>query len=725
VTESDQTDITLRELAAVAAVFTAATLVFTAPLVTRLGTALPAPNADPQLNAWILSWGAERLPYGFHGFWSPPIFYPYQNTLAYSENLLGIAVFVAPVYWVSRNPVLTYNVAFLLAYVMSALGAYVLARELTGRRDAALLAACAFAFAPYRWAQLPHLQVLSAGWLPVALWALHRAFRSPSWWVFALFAASFVLMAFSNGYAAYQTAFASGLVLCWSVVKHGVTRAQLWRMGAAAMIIGLLLAPAIVAHLRVWGDRELSSDIARFRIDLSTYLSVARELPGAGWLPGLVQSEGRLFPGVVVVLLALIALVPLGRRAPANAWRWTYVSVAILGALLSLGPRPRVWGWELTTFLPFYSWLLSAMPLFHALRVPARFGMLVLLAFSMLAAMGAARIMALVAPTAPWKRVAIALILALVIAWEGWGGPLRVQRDSFVWAKGDPAAYAWLARQPRTVLMDLPAFGLEVVWTKLKIQYAVLTHQQRTIGGVSRIETPLERLLAASASPLFDPALLPELVPFLRGLGVGHVLVRPAQFNDPRDASRLMNTFGTSQGSRQVAVFDDVVAYEITPGPTSEPGEAGLVKVPASSMQLSASRNGDRVSLAVDGDPQTRWLSGAPQVGKEWLEIAFDRPRDVARVQFVVSPRSLQDFPRRLEIVATAFSADAEQRILYSGSVLEKLGKGFVQSPELPTISIELPSHLSARLLIRQLGRAAPWYWSVDELLLWERPSGR
>jgi len=34
--------------------------------------------------------------------------------------------------------------------------------------------------------------------------------------------------------------------------------------------------------------------------------------------------------------------------------------------------------------------------------------------------------------------------------------------------------------------------------------------------------------------------------------------------------------------------------------------------------------------------------------------------------------------------------------------------------------SLDLPPYLTARVLIRQLGRAAVW-WSIDELVLWER----
>ncbi len=73
---------------------------------------------------------------------------------------------------------LTYNLAFIASFVQAGAGMYLLARALTGRRDAAVLAALAYAFTPFRIAHLAHLQWLMTGWLPLSLWALHRYFAT-------------------------------------------------------------------------------------------------------------------------------------------------------------------------------------------------------------------------------------------------------------------------------------------------------------------------------------------------------------------------------------------------------------------------------------------------------------------------------------------------------------------------------------------------------------------
>ena len=94
----------------------------TYPLIARITDHLPSDVGDPVLNAWILAWDAARFRHGIERLWDAPSFFPYLHTLMYSDHLLGIAFFTAPVQWLTGNPVLTYNVAFIASWVLSAGG---------------------------------------------------------------------------------------------------------------------------------------------------------------------------------------------------------------------------------------------------------------------------------------------------------------------------------------------------------------------------------------------------------------------------------------------------------------------------------------------------------------------------------------------------------------------------------------------------------------------------
>ena len=68
---------------------------------------------------------------------------------------------------------------------------------------AAFLAGLAFAFAPYRAAQMPHLQMLAAFWAPLALLALHAYLDSGRRWWLGVYGAAWLLQALANLYSLY------------------------------------------------------------------------------------------------------------------------------------------------------------------------------------------------------------------------------------------------------------------------------------------------------------------------------------------------------------------------------------------------------------------------------------------------------------------------------------------------------------------------------------------
>src|SRR5256714_14497982 len=89
--------------------FAALAVAYTFPLILNLRSHLPNDLGDPLLSAWTLAWDADRIRHGLRGVWDAPNFFPYRHTLLYSDHLLGIALFTAPLEWLTRNPVLVYN----------------------------------------------------------------------------------------------------------------------------------------------------------------------------------------------------------------------------------------------------------------------------------------------------------------------------------------------------------------------------------------------------------------------------------------------------------------------------------------------------------------------------------------------------------------------------------------------------------------------------------------
>src|SRR5205814_2630906 len=144
-----------------------------------------------------------------------PMFVPATGVFAFSEHLLGLTPIATPLALLTGQPLVGHNVAFIATYALGALGAHFLAYTLTRRHDVSAVAAIAFAFAPYRLPQAPHIQVLASFWTPVCLAALHRYqdTRRARW--VALAAASWVLQALCCGYFAMFLTVLVGLWFLW------------------------------------------------------------------------------------------------------------------------------------------------------------------------------------------------------------------------------------------------------------------------------------------------------------------------------------------------------------------------------------------------------------------------------------------------------------------------------------------------------------------------------
>src|SRR5262249_39425329 len=83
-------------------------------------------------------------------------------------------VIAAPLIWLGVAPVLVHNIMLLGAIVLSAAAMFALVRYLTGSHGAALLAGTIFAFAPYRFEHIMHMELQWAMWVPLAFLALHK-----------------------------------------------------------------------------------------------------------------------------------------------------------------------------------------------------------------------------------------------------------------------------------------------------------------------------------------------------------------------------------------------------------------------------------------------------------------------------------------------------------------------------------------------------------------------
>jgi len=285
------------------------TIALTWPLVVRPGSLVPNDLGDPLLNTWILDWDARSVPLTA-AWWNSPQFYPVDGTMAFSEHLLGLSIFSTPIIWITGDALVAYNVVFFLSFILSALAAYFLAFTISRRHDCAFFAGLAFGFAPYRMAQFAHVQVLSAYWMPVALAALHRYFdnRRARWLV--VFAASWLLQALACGYYLFYLSVLVGLWLLWFAKGPNRIRALMW-IGVSWAIAVLLLVPVLYGYWHfqhAYGLRRALDETISFSADVLSVFKAPDNLRIWRWLNVVKHPEAEIFPGLTVVVVAILGL---------------------------------------------------------------------------------------------------------------------------------------------------------------------------------------------------------------------------------------------------------------------------------------------------------------------------------------------------------------------------------------------------------------------------------
>lgn len=411
---------------------------FTWPMAQGLSS-LIVWHIDPPFSVWRLAWVAHQLFIDPVNLFNTNIFYPEPRTLAYSDAMLLPGMIATPFIKAGMKPLLVMNLMFLAGIVTSGGGMYLLARRLTGHTVAAVLAAMIFSFAPYRADHNMHLELQWAVWIPLTLWAFHRTLAEGRARDGVLTGVFLTCQLLSSIYYA--------LFLMATLAIAGVMTLFLWRSrltrpvmagfavgGVLLMIVAVPYSAPYRENAKTLGHRP-ASEIVNYSATPASYLAVTPDNAMLGpytgrWSP----SETRLFPGMIAVLLAVLALVP-----PVCSVRWLYVAVLVFAIECSFGLNGRL-------YPLLHDWLTP----FKGLRAPGRFGILVLVGVSVLAAYGVARVLS--RTPASWRRP-LAMLLGGVMMLEYQTAPVYMETLPV----NPPDVYRWLAREPPgTVTIEYP-----------------------------------------------------------------------------------------------------------------------------------------------------------------------------------------------------------------------------------------------------------------------------
>jgi len=454
---------TRKQDAGAAILFLVLSVAMTWPLVSHLGTAASDPG-DPYLNAWILDWDHHATLHHPLSLFDANAFYPSHLALAFSENLYGIALILIPFRLAGLQPLAAYNVAVLLGFAFSGFGACVLGRMLTGSGLAGVAAGVFYAFVPFRFTQLAHIQHVWGGWLPLLLAALLHYAEQPSRKRAALFGVVFLM----NGLTNIHWLLFGGVAIAATMAILAATGVRRWLpLAAATAVACLLLLPFLwpyEAASRQYGMVRLWDDVTNYSARPAHWLVSNDTNRTYGMLAdSRVDPELWLFPGFLSIVAGVAGAVVAARRDRRT------LAIALLW--LAIG-----FTGSLGTHAFFHRLLFRYVPGFRAVRVPARWAAIAYVALAMLIAIATAELAR--------RRRALGAIVAIAFVLELRAAPVRW----YLAASGTPPVYDWL----RTV--DVRGGVLELPIHEKGSEYRYLlfatVHHKALLNGTSGFSPP-------------------------------------------------------------------------------------------------------------------------------------------------------------------------------------------------------------------------------------------
>jgi hypothetical protein len=537
---------------AVAVTLLAATLaaVMTYPAVVNLDEAGRVDSHDGRWAIWNVGWVAHALVTNPTELYQTNIFHPYRNSLVFAEANLVAGLLAVPAYVATGSAFVAHNSVLLLAFMLSFLGMYALARYLTHSPAASIAPAIAFAFCPYIFARVPHISLQLMAGLPLSLLALHRLVDQRTIGRAVTLGAVLATQALATGYYGIFAGLSVGLGVLFFGVTRGLWRDRMyWVTCALAAVIAIaIVLPFFLPYVELQRETGFgrSLDEARtYSADWRAYFA------SSAWthrwmLPLLGSWREVLFPGFLVTLGGAVGgwLVATRATRPRQEIAAFYALLASLAVWLSYGPQAGL-----------YTVLYEALPVMSLIRAPVRVAVLVPLSLGVLCALG------LAVAGSGWdrrRRRVVGAVAAILVTLELAEAPIQ-------WypAPQSSPAYGVLAQLPEGPVLELPFYDEEAgfEWHTVYLLASTL-HWKRVVNGYGDF-FPGEFVADAPVLGGFPSA---ESFARLAQMDVRYVLVHFNLRGSPEQSTWRARVAPYRSSLDAVYEGDDAALYEIARG---------------------------------------------------------------------------------------------------------------------------------------------------------------
>jgi len=491
-------------------IYSILTILFTYPVAFSTGKI--AGLGDVFQFLWVFWWFKEALLNFANPYFTNYIFYPSGVSLAFS-SITPLNSIVSIPLQLAFGLVNAYNIIWILTFILSGYGTFLLVKYLTGDTRAAFVAGLIFMFCPYRFAHaLGHMNLLSTQWIPFYVLFLIKTIDEKKVYN-SLFAALFLfltaiscyyyliyLCVFTLLYLAFRQ-WSDKTILNQQVIKRIATMAISFGIVAFPFMFPLIKEIFLSKsnYMYAGGFVEYSADLLGFFLPQVFHpLFKDAVSPIYNNFSGNA-AEYTVFMGYTVILLSILCLI----KIKTNETKFWALSAAIF-FILCLGPILHVngilslpvEGYNLYIPLPYA--VLMHIPFFSMARVPSRWDVLVMLSLAILSGYGLSYVIDRYGAKSSKNKYKIDILLILVsclILFEFLSVPFTMSSSEI------PTFYEQLANDDE----DYAILEVPIIWYADVMYYQTL-HGKNLVGGyVSR--PPNDAIEFLKSTPLVSDLL--------------------------------------------------------------------------------------------------------------------------------------------------------------------------------------------------------------------------
>lgn len=460
---------------------------------------------DDALIAWVLNQTIQKIPKDLENIFESNIFYPYKNTLAFTNlNIPSAAIGYLP-YKLTDSPFIVYNLTIIFTQLLSSIILYLWLKALTNNSLASVVGTLSFILSNFRMQSIAHIHVFMMHWLFISIcliWLYKKSKKIKYLYLSSIF---FIIQAWESFYHAYWIILI-GLILLIPEIRY--LKKQFKHVLTIILIVLLSAYPVIYTYIQIVRQFDQAISIrnaAHFSMSLNDV-----------W--GKYLSIG-------IYLNLILALILIGKKFFIEKRMWFPFVLLLLGLILSLGPVLKLYGATFkifgNLFIPLpYSLFYYLLPGFSGLRSVDRFFGISYIGMAMIIAISLSLIH-------KRKKYFISICFLLIAIFGG----KRVENTYYFPLPNDyPKVYSWIASQPGNIILEYPVF----LWSDRDYSFEMyrmlfsLKHNKYLINGASGFVPPERLILFENIKANFPN---PTVHQQLKNIGVNYVVVHKDEIN--------------------------------------------------------------------------------------------------------------------------------------------------------------------------------------------------